>query len=96
MIARNYVGKTKWNLGTVSRVTGKLHHEILDDGRVWVRHIDQVQKVTEKHTSTPESTEMVDQRSEELNYYVPYNEQNIVNTSVNVENVHTILRARQT
>ena len=36
---------------------------------------------------------MVDQRSKKVNYYISYNEQNIVNTSVNVPQTSRITRS---
>ncbi|XP_047987904.1 uncharacterized protein K02A2.6-like [Leguminivora glycinivorella] len=42
--ARNYSGSgQKWKFGTVKRRLGNLHYEIaIDDGRVWIRHLDQL------------------------------------------------------
>lgn len=42
---RDYSGRCKWNFGKVSERLGKLHYNIiLDDGRNWHRHVDQIVK----------------------------------------------------
>ena len=40
---RNYSGGPKWKQGRIAQRIGKLHYKImLDDGRTWERHIDQI------------------------------------------------------
>lgn len=40
---RNYSDKTKWKFGKVIQRIGKLHYRVmLDDGRIWERHVDQI------------------------------------------------------
>lgn len=42
---REYSGRCKWNFGKISERLGKLHYNvILDDGRNWHRHVDQIVK----------------------------------------------------
>ncbi|KAF2897806.1 hypothetical protein ILUMI_08369 [Ignelater luminosus] len=42
---RNYLRKKKWVFGQVLERLGKLHYRvILDDDRVWKRHVDQILK----------------------------------------------------
>lgn len=44
--AREYLHENKWAFGVVKERLGKLHYLILlDDGRVWKRHIDQLRSV---------------------------------------------------
>ncbi|KAK2579433.1 hypothetical protein KPH14_002645 [Odynerus spinipes] len=75
---RNYVGRNKWCAGKVIRRLGKLHYEIaLDDGRIWKRHINQVQKIgndtsnerdeLEFDYTTPDNTQTVQREQEEQN-----------------------------
>ncbi|XP_062557343.1 uncharacterized protein K02A2.6-like [Armigeres subalbatus] len=41
--ARDFLGSSKWQFGTVNERMGKLHYMIeLDDGRIWKRHVDQI------------------------------------------------------
>nr|XP_029719798.1 uncharacterized protein K02A2.6-like [Aedes albopictus] len=41
--ARDFLGSSKWQFGTVKERLGKLHYMIeLDDGRIWKRHVDQI------------------------------------------------------
>nr|XP_029717922.1 uncharacterized protein K02A2.6-like [Aedes albopictus] len=41
--ARDFLGASKWQFGTVTERLGKLHYLIeLDDGRIWKRHVDQM------------------------------------------------------
>ncbi|XP_065208399.1 uncharacterized protein K02A2.6-like [Planococcus citri] len=53
VIARDYSSpKTKWQFGTVSEKLGKLHYNVLlDDGRTWKRHIDQLRIRSPDQTS---------------------------------------------
>jgi len=40
---RNYTKDSKWKFGTITNKLGKLHYKIaLDDGRSWIRHINQM------------------------------------------------------
>ena len=42
--AREYLKHDKWRFGTVLERIGRLHYVIeLDDGKIWRRHIDQLQ-----------------------------------------------------
>lgn len=44
--AREYLSDTKWYFGTISQVLGNRHYTVvLDDGRVWKRHVDQLNRV---------------------------------------------------
>lgn len=44
--AREYVHDNKWEFGIVQKRLGKLHYLILlDDGRVWKRHINQLRSI---------------------------------------------------
>lgn len=46
VLAREYVHENKWELGLIKQRFGKLHYLILlDDGRQWRRHIDQLRGV---------------------------------------------------
>ncbi|XP_062704544.1 uncharacterized protein K02A2.6-like [Aedes albopictus] len=41
--ARDFLGASKWQFGTVTERLCKLHYLIeLDDGRIWKRHVDQI------------------------------------------------------
>lgn len=43
---REYIGKEKWKFGTIKEKRGDLHHTIvLEDGRIWRRHVDQMRRV---------------------------------------------------
>lgn len=45
---RNYTGNVKWIFGKILKQLGDLHYEILlDDGRVWKRHVNQVRPIGE-------------------------------------------------
>ncbi|XP_025831435.1 uncharacterized protein K02A2.6-like [Agrilus planipennis] len=45
VIAREYVGKTKWKFGTVKKRTGKLHYRVRTDcGQDWRRHTNQLRR----------------------------------------------------
>lgn len=45
MAVCDYSGRCKWNFGRVSKRLGKLHYNVvLDDGRKWHRHVDQIIK----------------------------------------------------
>lgn len=44
--ARDYIDRTKWKYGVITEKLGKLHYYVLlDDGRTWKRHIDQLREV---------------------------------------------------
>lgn len=46
---RNYSGKEKWKFGKISMRIGKLHYKIvLDDSRVWIRHVNQMRSIGDK------------------------------------------------
>lgn len=50
---RDYLSKNKWQFGVVEERVGELHYNvILDDGRRWKRHTDQMRKVNVE-TSEP-------------------------------------------
>ena len=41
--ARDFLSPSKWKFGSISEKLGKLHYmEELDDGRIWKRHVDQL------------------------------------------------------
>lgn len=49
VIARNYIGTQKWKFGSIKQRIGTLHYLIkLDDGRVWKRHLNQINRAGEK------------------------------------------------
>lgn len=43
--AMDYIDRTKWKYGVITEKLWKLHNILLDDGRTWKRHIDQVRKI---------------------------------------------------
>lgn len=43
---KNYVSGKKWQFGKIVKQLGRLHYKImLDDGRFWVRHINQIRSI---------------------------------------------------
>lgn len=45
---RNYNSKEKWKFGKIIKRLGKLHYLIvLDDGRIWKRHQNQLRRIRE-------------------------------------------------
>lgn len=59
MGCRDYLGKHKWALGRVKEKLGQLHYEVLlDDGRVWRRHVDQMRAIGEN--TEPRENKQVD------------------------------------
>ncbi|XP_055585220.1 uncharacterized protein K02A2.6-like [Uranotaenia lowii] len=60
--ARDFLGSSKWQFGTVTERMGKLHYMVeLDDGRIWKRHVDQLRAGPMKRNMNDESwTEMFD------------------------------------
>lgn len=43
---KNYTKDSKWKFGTITNRLGKLHYKIaLDDGRSWIRHINQMRSI---------------------------------------------------
>lgn len=56
VLAREYVHENKWELGLIKQRFGKLHYLILlDDGRQWKRHVDQLRGVGSSVGSEVES-----------------------------------------
>ncbi|XP_018395382.1 PREDICTED: uncharacterized protein K02A2.6-like [Cyphomyrmex costatus] len=46
---RNYSNEVKWKFGKITEVLGILHYKILlDDGRSWIRHINQIRSIGDK------------------------------------------------
>lgn len=57
--ARDYLGQDKWQFGIITSKLGSLHYDILlDDGRTWKRHTDQIIRIGEHvpSTQTPSPT----------------------------------------
>lgn len=45
---RNYTKDSKWKFGKITSRLGKLHYRILlDDGRSWIRHLNQMRHIGE-------------------------------------------------
>lgn len=43
---RNYTKNSKWKFGEITSRLGKLHYKILlDDGRSWIRHLNQMRPI---------------------------------------------------
>ncbi|XP_055615014.1 uncharacterized protein K02A2.6-like [Toxorhynchites rutilus septentrionalis] len=54
--ARDFLGSSKWQFGTVTERLGKLHYMIeLDDGRIWKRHVDQMRPGPKKQNNENDS-----------------------------------------
>ncbi|XP_058827953.1 uncharacterized protein K02A2.6-like [Topomyia yanbarensis] len=54
--ARDFLSSSKWQFGTVMERVGKLHYIVkLDDGRIWKRHVDQLQPGPVKEASDKEA-----------------------------------------
>lgn len=51
--ARDYLGRDKWQFGIITAKFGSLHYDILlDDGRTWRRHADQIIRIGEHMLSS--------------------------------------------
>lgn len=66
--ARNYGGSKLWLFGKIAERTGRLHYKItLDDGRTWLRHVDQIRPIGQNVSTT------IPNRDDD--YHVPIDEQ---------------------
>ncbi|GJQ72499.1 hypothetical protein Trydic_g3570 [Trypoxylus dichotomus] len=58
---RNYGQTVKWRFGKVLKRTGKLHYGvILDDGRIWSRHTNQIRKLLNPLTISRDTDAVLD------------------------------------
>lgn len=52
---REYLSVEKWQFGQIVQKFGLLHYDVLlDDGRTWRRHVDQIVRIGDQVRSTPE------------------------------------------
>lgn len=53
---RNYSSEGKWKFGRIIEELGRLHYKILlDDGRSWTRHINQIRSIGENTPTNSDS-----------------------------------------
>ncbi|XP_018329630.1 uncharacterized protein K02A2.6-like [Agrilus planipennis] len=80
VIARGYVGKSKWKFGIVEKRTGKLHYRVRTDcGQDWRRHKNQLRR-TGVQLAMPVN---------EFDYYIPPEERiQILRTDENAPQAH--------
>lgn len=80
---RNYTSHEKWKFGKVLNRLGNLHYRILlDDGRVWFRHANQIRKIGNRIQSTKESKSEDDYYWEDKNENTPVDRRNITRPAV--------------
>ena len=79
-MCRNYRGKGKWKIGRVKKKLGKLHYLILlDDGREWKRHINQISKIGEKIKNKSQNNQNMQEEDDEYYYIDPGDQIQVIN-----------------
>ena len=60
MLVENYNGEPKWVPGTILSRLGPMNYEVLVNGKIWKRHVDQLLKSCELYKTDEKVNDLMD------------------------------------